>query len=476
MKFSELEKIMQQKGAVSLASIARYLNTTPQAVSNWKSRDQIPNHIIIKVNQTTEKQSITFLPNQTNFQNQLYKEDITLSDLLLTLSEQLKLIIILPLISVFLTFTYVQFIEKPIFVSSATVLFPENSSSSFRGLAGFASQIGVDVPAQAQEDLSSPSLIPDLLISRRFAANIFEKKFYFNNEKNGETLIEILKREEGIDNSDTKRARGKILQILSEMIEIEKSSSGNFNIIKASSFDPSFSKELVEVVIDELENLNRYFKNQSVNEKTKFIEERINNVENDLKISEKYLKNFNENNRQISSPSLQLELDRLTRNVEVQKGIYLTLKQQLELSKIEEVQRSSIVQILDFPELPLSPSNKNLKIDILLSMIVSLGFAVLMAIFRSSLINSNFEQRRKIKKIKNFLLDKSKGIFRDQKFVGTIILLLVSGMPFYFGHRSEMPIFFGRYSLKLMIVNSFYLLIFIIFILLFFKNKKIKHD
>ena len=39
----------------------------------------------------------------------------------------------------------------------------------------------------------------------------------------------------------------------------------------------------------------------------------------------------------------------------------MTLKQELELAKIEEIQKASIVQILDKPFLPLGPINKNVK-------------------------------------------------------------------------------------------------------------------
>ena len=49
MRFIEFEKIMNERGVFSLAEIARFLHTTPQAVSNWKSRDQIPNHIALKI-------------------------------------------------------------------------------------------------------------------------------------------------------------------------------------------------------------------------------------------------------------------------------------------------------------------------------------------------------------------------------------------------------------------------------------------
>ena len=38
MNFTDLESIMYKKGVKSLAEIARALDTTPQAVSNWKAR------------------------------------------------------------------------------------------------------------------------------------------------------------------------------------------------------------------------------------------------------------------------------------------------------------------------------------------------------------------------------------------------------------------------------------------------------
>ena len=86
-----------------------------------------------------------------------------------------------------------------------------------------------------------------------------------------------------------------------------------------------------------------FYKSKAVNEKINFIDNRIKSVDNDLKLSEQRLKIFNERNRQISSPSLQLEQDRLSRGLEIQKGIYLTLQQQLELAKIEEIRQTSVM-------------------------------------------------------------------------------------------------------------------------------------
>ena len=108
-----------------------------------------------------------------------------------------------------------------------------------------------------------------------------------------------------------------------------------------------------------------------------------------LDLSEKKLKDFNEQNRLISSPSLQLEQERLLRDTEIQGGIYLTLKQQLELAKIEEIQESSIFQILDKPQTPLGPYNINTRFSLFISGFLGLIFSLLMAFFRGC-SNSSF--------------------------------------------------------------------------------------
>ena len=181
MTFIELENIMHSRGISSLAEIARALNTTPQAVSNWKARDQIPHHIVATLNKipivdSLESSGFSGISSpKVNINSQQYVEENTLSisDILLTLAEQLKVIILTTFVSVFLTFTYVQFIKTPLYVSWATVLLPENKIGNLGGLAGLASQFGVNIPMESSADLSSPSLYPELLGSRTFAEKIF---------------------------------------------------------------------------------------------------------------------------------------------------------------------------------------------------------------------------------------------------------------------------------------------------------------
>ncbi|MDC0235170.1 Wzz/FepE/Etk N-terminal domain-containing protein, partial [Candidatus Marinimicrobia bacterium] len=405
----------------------------------------------------------------------IFEEDtILLSDILLTMAEQLKVIVLIPFITVFLTFTYVQFIQVPQYTSWATVLLPSGGGGNLGGLAGLASQFGVNVPTGAQADLSSPSLFPELLRSRTFGEKILDKKFYtiaFGKEL---SLLAILTH----GNDPPKVGRDTLvtsaLGALGGMLEFNLTPSGSFSVIKATANEPKFAKELAEVTLAELEALNRFYKSQTINEKTIFISNRIASVETDLEASEKALKEFNERNRQISSPALQLEQGRLARDVEIQKGIYLTLRQQYELAKIEEVQETSIVQVLDHPQVPLGPINKNLKGSVILSFILGMVLGIIFGFVRSYVNNSDVGERRKLRRVRSFLKKKTKDIILDRRISGIISVLLLIGLPFYLGHQSKVPVYFGMYSAKLMLFNLIYVIVMILSLGIFVSLSKKK--
>ena len=97
MKFSELEKIMLSQGVTRLASIARNLGATPQAVSNWKARGVVPSHIAEKLNKRIhiDKPFSIYEKNIEKPVLSIIKEDSTsLSNIFLTIAEQLKVVVL----------------------------------------------------------------------------------------------------------------------------------------------------------------------------------------------------------------------------------------------------------------------------------------------------------------------------------------------------------------------------------------------
>ena len=88
------------------------------------------------------------------------------------------------------------------------------------------------------------------------------------------------------------------------------------------------------------------------------------------------MKNFRDKNRQIlESPALLLEHERLVREVEVQNQVYITMKQQHEMVKIEFFDNTSMLEVLDEPELPLADSRTKLSVYIIAAIIFSVFFS-----------------------------------------------------------------------------------------------------
>ena len=154
--------------------------------------------------------------------------------------------------------------------------------------------------------------------------------------------------------------------------------------------------------------------------------------------------------------------------------MYLTLKQQLELAKIEEIQEASIFQFLDKPQIPTGYSNKNIVLGVILSSIFGIILGIAIGLCRAYITQSSIEERRKLRRVRNFLKKKSKDIVLDLRISGTISFLLLIGLPYYLGHESESPVYFGRYSSTFMFINILYVLTLFIMLLFFFRGLIIK--
>ena len=110
MKFSELYNMLHERyGIDHLADIARELKVTPQAVSNWKSRDRVPYKYVLKIQEkiekldkdnsiTEKKESINTKQFDVNNTQNSQDEMISLSDILIIIASYIKVIIITPTI------------------------------------------------------------------------------------------------------------------------------------------------------------------------------------------------------------------------------------------------------------------------------------------------------------------------------------------------------------------------------------------
>ena len=120
---------------------------------------------------------------------------------------------------------------------------------------------------------------------------------------------------------------------------------------------------------------------EQLNEKLGYITLRMNEVNKELIIAEEKLKTFRETNRRLtSSPQLNLEEERLLREVSVQEQIFTTPKTELELTQVDLTARSNLIITIDQPRMPLQLANSSSTKIFILSLFIGLGISILFAL------------------------------------------------------------------------------------------------
>ncbi len=100
-----------------------------------------------------------------------------------------------------------------------------------------------------------------------------------------------------------------------------------------------------------LATMEEFFEHQLISdarERRRSIEIRIEDVQNSLVLAEEKYKDFLVKNRSLQrSPALELKLSRLSREVEINAALFMELKSQLEIAKIEEIGNIPTLEVLD---------------------------------------------------------------------------------------------------------------------------------
>ena len=324
------------------------------------------------------------------------EDTISLSDILLVLAKQLKLLIITPLVFGVLTAFYVLFMVSPTYISSAKIMSSGGGSSTSQ-LQGLAAQFGVTVPGASE----SPEWVyPDIIKSRTLANALFERKFDTYEYGPQKTLLQILTYGDEEPEFGPDTLKKLAFESYNGMIEVDQDIKTQIYTLTVSAFEPQFAADVCGALIEELDEHQRGYKTEKVKETRVFIEGRIVEVQKELEEAEEALKDFVDRNRQIDkSPALLLERERLTREASVLTGVFTTLKQQLEMTKIDEVKESALVQVLDPPVAPLFRDKPKRKLSVLLSLILGFGFAVVVAFVREYAQNSDEEEKGKMRQI-----------------------------------------------------------------------------
>ena len=382
MKYNELLKLMNVSfGTERPADIARELNVSPQAINNWKQRDHIP-YKYVKIlrsklsdinspNKLDSSETDEAAANQFSIEKELSTFDIAVKSYN-EIKNNLKWFLPFPLVTLIIAMIHLNFLAIPVFESKAKILPLGDQSMLTSGLGELGKTFGVDVGG-SKITLASAEIIPEVLKSRSFALKILKMKYDTKAHGKNKVLINIMGPNKDLSTSelnvnDTTRS---ISNFLKNFITVPRIKNKNLVQISIKAYEPNLATQIASRVISELEKTLKLNKKSKTSTKKIFINERILQVLSKLTDQENALKKFRDQNRNIiTSPALMLEQSRLMREVELQTQVYITLKTQLEMIKIEENESTSMMEVLDAPEIPILRKSPNALELIIISFIV----------------------------------------------------------------------------------------------------------
>ena len=281
MKFNDLKKIMDDNfGTSLLADIAKEFEVTPQVVSNWKSRNQVPYKYVKiireKIKEKSSYESLRTKNIKTNFNINLSNiEDVPdmdetleiILDYFYILWNRKNYLITSVLFCFFVQLYILKFHTIPTYISKTTILPSKASDVGDSRLKSFAAQFGIGSNSQNSLDLTSSIMYPDIFSSKRLAKELLFKRF--DTEKYGKnkpliTIINGIDYDSTIVNESTKNRTAKKIQ---RMIKVRANRDSPLLKISVSAFEAQLSSDLLNGVLSEFKKLTKKFRMSRLAEK-----------------------------------------------------------------------------------------------------------------------------------------------------------------------------------------------------------------
>jgi uncharacterized protein involved in exopolysaccharide biosynthesis len=238
-------------------------------------------------------------------------------------------------------------------------------------------------------------LYPMIVSSERILQGAIYHKYTTLAYSQPVDLVEYWKIDSGTQNEQFDKA----LRLLRGRMDINFDTRLGTVSIGVQMEEPQLAADVANQITAELDDYTRTKRKTNATLQREFIETRMQEVENQLEKAERTLKDFRESNRRImDSPQLLMEQERLSRDVQINSTVFIELKKQFEIAKIEEIKNIPIINVLDAARPPVRKSSPKRATTAALTFLVSLLAAISYVAFEDKGLNALRSIRSSLKK------------------------------------------------------------------------------
>lgn len=328
-----------------------------------------------------------------------------ISDTFSVLNKERRFILNLSILAGFIGLVY-ALIATP-FYQSTTTMYPAIESESSGGILG-SSIKGLAESYGLMGLGSAPTYnIPDIVLSRRIKKNIILSKWQSNAFPDSSNLIEfweidkpnkfspfiildvfksLIPSREGFSTSTDKLHLENAIEKLQKLISVSEEQSGLI-VVSVQMEDPNLAASITNYIADYVKEFISIEQEKEAIKQKEFIYDQMLSAKSDLSNSELKLTNFfKKYPLALGNPDLQLQQGRLTREIEENQAVYITLRQQYEIAKIEAEEDKLFINILDTGDVAVRKSKPKRLLILLSSIMFGMMSSVLIILNRNKLL------------------------------------------------------------------------------------------
>jgi uncharacterized protein involved in exopolysaccharide biosynthesis len=284
------------------------------------------------------------------------------------LLQRWKLVVGLPMAAAVLT-AIISLLLPARFTATVTFV-PEAEESGLplpSGIMGLAAQFGVALPA---EGTNSPDFYAEVLHSRTLLDEVLLTQFAdprSEASRDSIVLLDVLEIEGETTAQRLEAGRAE----LRDISEVSVDNATDIVALAVETRYPALSAEVANHFIALLNRFNLETRQSNAQERRRFIEGRVDEVERELWEAEEALKEFLEGNRQyLGSPELKFQYDRLSRQVVLKQEVLSTLRRQYEDARIQEVNDTPVITVIDAAVPPVEKSSPQRTLSVIMAFIL----------------------------------------------------------------------------------------------------------
>ncbi|MBK9065310.1 MAG: hypothetical protein IPL76_00280 [Gemmatimonadetes bacterium] len=235
--------------------------------------------------------------------------------------------------------------------TAKTSFLPVSSSAGAMSsaLGSLAGDLGIALPGGATTD--GPEFYLALLKSRPILDAVLDTRYPVDGDS--APLLDILDAGGSTDAQRRERARDDLLDRLGA------SSDRTTRIVSLAirAPDPQLAAAVANRFVELANRYNQENRAFQARETRRFVQSRLEQSAQDLRGAEEEQRVFRTRNRRFETPELQLEDQRLGRQVEIQRQLYMSLRTQYENSRIQEVNDTPVLSVIEEAVPPVQRSS-----------------------------------------------------------------------------------------------------------------------